>query len=201
MVASILLATTGWLGGCHTKDMVGNEATVQGTVQVCTSCHGFAGRGGNPTFPILAGQTKEYLVVQLTAFRAKTRADPHAHTYMWGMAAKLDDATIRGVAEYFSQQDPAKGATGKDPALVARGATIFKNGIEAENVPACYLCHGEHAEGTGEVPRLAGQHSAYLERQMEAFRLKTRANDIMHDNVKELGPKDATAIAAYLATL
>jgi len=199
-LAASLLASAGMLAGCHTKDMVGNEGTVQGTVQVCSSCHGFDGRGSNPTFPILAGQQQEYLVAQLTAFRAKTRADPHAHTYMWGMAAKLDDATIKGVAEFFSKQQPSPGVTDKDPALVAAGEKIFKNGIPAENVPACNLCHGEHAEGAGAIPRLAGQHSEYLERQLEAFRLKTRTNDIMHDNVKQMGAVEATQIAAYLAS-
>ncbi len=199
--AAAALLGAGMLAGCHVKDELGNEGTVGGTVQVCTTCHGIDGRNNNPTFPNLAGQQKEYIVAQLKAFRGKTRGDPHAHTYMWGMAAQLDDKTIDGVATFFSQQKPVAGATDKDPALVAAGEKIFKNGIDAEGVPACLLCHGEHAEGAGEVPRLAGQHSEYLERQMEAFRLNTRTNEIMHANVKQLNEPDAHAIAAYLASL
>src|SRR6516164_4411449 len=65
---------------------------VQGTVHVCSSCHGLNGNSISPTFPRLAGQRAEYLETQLKAFRDKTRADPHAHTYMWGMAAHLSDS-------------------------------------------------------------------------------------------------------------
>lgn len=199
--AAFMVAAAGALAGCHVKQELGNSSTIGGTVQVCTTCHGPTGRNDNPTFPNLAGQQKEYLVVQLKAFRDHTRADPHAHTYMWGMAAQLDDKTIDGVATFFSQQTPARGVTGTDPALVAAGEKIFKNGIDAQNVPACHLCHGEQAEGAGAVPRLADQHAEYLERQMEAFRLNTRTNEIMHSNVKQLDATDAHTIAAYLAQL
>jgi cytochrome c553 len=59
------------------------DSTVAGTLHVCESCHGPGGRSISPTFPRLAGQQKDYLVAQLQAFRDKTRADPHAQTYMW----------------------------------------------------------------------------------------------------------------------
>src|ERR1039458_6023658 len=81
-----------------------NNTVVEGTVHVCTSCHGLGGRSISPTFPRLAGQQHDYIVAQLQAFRDHTRADPHAHTYMWGMAAKLSDSTIEGLAKYFSSQ-------------------------------------------------------------------------------------------------
>jgi cytochrome c553 len=44
----------------------------------CSSCHGPGGRGGqglNPIFPILAGQSAEYLEAQLKSFRALTQDD------------------------------------------------------------------------------------------------------------------------------
>lgn len=188
------------LTGCTTKAMVGNEDSVQGTVQVCASCHGPHGRNGNPTFPVLAAQQPEYLEAQLRAFRDHTRADPHAHTYMWGMAAKLSDATIKGVAQYYAGQTAmAPGA--QDPALVNAGTALFANGLDSAGIPACAACHGADAHGNGAVPRLAGQHRAYLQTQLLAFQENARANDTMHGVAASLSPQQMRDVAAYLATL
>ena len=62
-------------------------------------------------------------------------------------------------------------------------------------------CHGEKAEGNGPIPRLAGQHRAYLVRQLEAFAALARANEIMHEMSKNLTPEQISEVTAYLATL
>jgi cytochrome c553 len=198
--AAVLVAAGLSLSGCITKQIVGNDPTVQGTVQVCSSCHGLEGRSENPTFPILAAQQHDYLVAQLKAFRDKTRADPHAHTYMWGMAAKLSDSTIDGVATFFAAQAPAQGRE-QDPALVAGGAAIYKSGITAREVPACSACHGDTALGNGPIPRLASQHQTYIVDQLQAFQTNSRANEMMHANAKNLSAQEIRELAAYLATL
>jgi cytochrome c553 len=167
--------------------------------KVCSTCHGRAGQSVSPTFPGLAGQTAEYLEVQIKAFRDRTRADPHARAYMWGMAAQLSDEAITGLAAYYSALPPTAG-TPADPGEVAKGRQIFMEGIDAEEVPACHACHGEKAEGIGAVPRLAGQHRRYLERQMEAFASNLRANEIMHDNSKNLTAAEISAVAAFLSS-
>jgi len=176
------------------------DTTVAGTVHVCSSCHRPEGRSISPTFPRLAGQQKDYLVAQLQAFRDKTRADPHAQTYMWGMAARLSDPTIDGIAAYYAAQTPVAGQPIASPETAA-GKKIFTEGIPSENVPACMSCHGEGAEGNGPIPRLAGQHQAYLTRQLEAFASMARANEIMHENSKDLTPEQIAEVTAYLATL
>ena len=164
------------------------------------SCHGPGGRSISPTFPRLAGQQKDYIVAQLQAFRDKTRADPHAQTYMWGMAAQLSDPTIDAIAAYYASQTPVAGQASDLPETVA-GKKIFTEGIPSESVPACMACHGEKAEGNGPIPRLAGQHQAYLARQLEAFASMARANEIMHENSKDLTPQQISEVTAYLATL
>jgi cytochrome c553 len=171
-----------------------------GVVHVCSSCHGAGGRSDSPTFPRLAGQQKDYIEAQLKAFRDKTRADPHAHTYMWGMAAQLNDATIEGLASYYSSQQPATGSRA-DPTLAAHGKAIYDQGIDARNVPACAACHGDKGEGNSVIPRLADQHREYIEEQLRNFASNARANETMHDNAKGLTPDDITALAAYLASL
>ena len=191
-----LLASTGCTG-TETQG-TGPSASVAGTEHVCSSCHGMSGRSISSTFPRLAGQQDEYLVNQLKAFRDHSRADPHAHTYMWGMAARLSDPTIDGLAAYYSAQAPVHGSPG-DPTEMAAGQKIFQEGIPAENVPACTVCHGENAQGAGAIPRLAGQHRSYLERQLEAFSSNARANEIMHENSKNLTPHEISAVTAFLS--
>jgi len=181
-------------------ESAGVESTVAGTVHICSSCHGPDGRSISPTFPRLAGQQKDYLVAQLQAFRDKTRADPHAQTYMWGMAARLSESTIDGIATYYSSQAPVAGAPSASPEAVA-GAKIYTEGIPSENVAACMSCHGAQAEGNGPIPRLGGQHQAYLARQLDAFQSMTRANEIMHENSKDLTAEQISEVTAYLATL
>ena len=176
------------------------DSTVVGTVHVCSSCHGSQGRSISPTFPRLAGQQKDYLVAQLQAFRDKTRADPHAQTYMWGMAAQLSDQNIDAIAAYYSSQAPVAGSPSASPETTA-GAKTYTQGISSESVPGCISCHGEKAEGNGPIPRLAGQHQAYLARQLEAFASMARANEIMHENSKDLTAEQISEVTAYLATL
>jgi len=189
-----------WLAGCHTKDMVGNEASIAGTEHVCASCHGANGRSNNPDFPNLAGQQKTYLQAQLHAFHNKTRADPHAHTYMWGMAANLDGPTIDGLAAVFAAEPAAPGSA-QDPDLVAAGRKIFVGGIPAAHVPPCMACHGAHALGAGPIPRLASQHRVYLEEQLHAFKVNSRANKTMHANAQSMDDEQIRDISAYLASL
>jgi cytochrome c553 len=175
------------------------DAVVAGTVHVCSSCHGPDGRSISSTFPRLAGQQKDYLVAQLQAFRDHTRADPHAKTYMWGMAARLSDPTIEAIAAYYSAQPPVPGEPASSPEITA-GKRIFTEGIPSESVPPCMSCHGEKAAGNGPIPRLAGQHPAYLARQLEAFASNARANVIMHRNSKDLTAVQISEVTAYLAT-
>ncbi len=175
-------------------------ADVADTVHVCSSCHGPGGHSLSSTFPRLAGQQKDYLIAQLTAFRDHTRADPHAQTYMWGMAARLSDPAIAAIAAYYAAQPPVPGTPDASPEAQA-GHKIYTEGIAAESVPACILCHGEKGAGNGPIPRLAGQHSAYIERQLEAFASKARANEIMHENSKNLTDEQIRDVAAYVRSL
>jgi cytochrome c553 len=195
LVSLTVVACSGTAPGSGSAD-----TSVAGTLHVCSSCHGPDGRSISPTFPRLAGQQKDYLVAQLQAFRDKTRADPHAQTYMWGMAAQLSDSTIDGIATYYASQAPVAGKPSASPET-AGGEKIFTEGIPPESVAACMSCHGEKAEGNGPIPRLAGQHQAYLARQLEAFASMARANEIMHENSKDLTAEQISAVTAYLATL
>jgi len=163
----------------------------------CQNCHGVRGDSTSPTFPRLNGQPAEYLVNELKDFRDHKRTDPHAQAYMWGMAATLDDTQIDALAKYYSGQTPTAPQTGG--ALAAEGKKIFLEGAPAQNIPPCQACHGEHGEGNGQFPRLAGQHAGYLTTQLESFRTLLRENDIMHANTKDMTDTQIEAIVSYLA--
>ncbi len=202
VLAALFLAIAPGVAGAQTKDGTApaTDEQVMGLVHVCSSCHGLDGKSISPTFPRLAGQTAPYLEAQLISFRDHTRADPHARTYMWGMAGHLSDSVIKGVAAYFAGQTPATG-TPADPADMAAGQKIFEEGVPARDVPACQACHGEHAEGQDVYPRLASQHRDYLIEQLQNFASNARANEIMHDNSKHLNPDEIRQITAYLGSL
>jgi cytochrome c553 len=202
--AALLLAALG-LAACGgpgqaTPTAAALPPDIAGTVHVCSSCHGPGGHSVSSTFPRLAGQQKDYLIAQLTAFRDHTRADPHAQTYMWGMAARLSNPMIAALAAYYSAQPPAPGTPDDSPPAAA-GRKIYTAGIPGRQVPPCFACHGDKGHGNGPIPRLAGQHRAYLERQLEAFASKARANEIMHENSKNLTSEQIGDVAAYVASL
>lgn len=76
----------------------GNAST---GVAACAGCHGPSGAGIPAQYPRVSGQFAEYVEAQLKAFRAGARAnDPNAT--MRGVAARMTDREIQGVAEYVA---------------------------------------------------------------------------------------------------
>jgi len=73
-------------------------------VYACSSCHGKDGRGKDPNnslFPVIGGQTKDYLLKQMNDFRSGDRKNDPAGM-MGGIASKMTDAEIDAVAEFVS---------------------------------------------------------------------------------------------------
>ena len=170
--------------------------------KICASCHGPRGNSVSPAFPKLAGQQKDYLEVQLKAFRDRTRGDPMAQAYMWGMTAQLTDQMIANLATYYAQQRPAPGKPA-DPKLAQAGQAIFEQGIPSAAVPACQTCHGQRAEGNAVIPRLADQHPEYLVKQLVSFKSKTRAEASappMHAVTSGMTFDQMESAAAYAAS-
>jgi len=140
--------------------------------QVCATCHGITGQSDSPMYPKLAGQQKDYIVVQLKDLRDQSRSDKYAIVYMWGMARNLTDKQIDELADYFSAQTPMYGEANHSTSAQAqlkRGEDIFNNGVPTAGVVACNGCHGPEGAGMAEIPRIAGQHSDYIVKQLNAF--------------------------------
>jgi cytochrome c553 len=190
-----------WSAARAQSDVAGaDQAAQKVAASICSSCHGPTGLSTSPLFPRLAGQQELYLVAQLKAFKAKTRGEQDAHDYMWGMATLLEDPVLEGMARYYAAQKPGPGISG-NAQLVARGKILFEKGDPARSIVACSTCHGDAAQGNSIFPRLAGQHAAYVARQLEVIQKRFRASPVMHGVIKDLGPQDMKAVAEYVQSL
>jgi cytochrome c553 len=68
---------------------------------------------------------------------------------------------------------------------------------------ACGTCHGGDYKGKGDVPRLAGQHSLYLIRQLKDMQTGARKDKsvaLMKPVVDHLSDREIVAVSAYLAS-
>ena len=199
--AGLLMVSIAHAADVSTTGMTDAQKTeLQKTIETCGACHGLNGRSVSPTFPILAAQSAPYIELQLHAFKDQTRADPEAQAYMWGMASQLNDASISGLAAYFSKQLAAEGKSG-NATLIAQGKQIFVEGVPGRQIPACASCHGAQAQGNGPFPRLAGQHAPYLLKQLLVIQSVLRTAPVMHGVIKDLTRDQMQAVVAYLESI
>jgi cytochrome c553 len=164
----------------------------------CAACHGADGNSGVPANPKLAQQHPEYIVKQLTDFKAGKRMSP----IMQPMAAGLSDADIRNIA-YWAASQKAKPGFAKDKELVSMGERIYRGGIADRQVPACAGCHSPTGAGIpAQYPRIAGQHADYTAAQLTAFRDGVRKNSVpMAQVAAKLNDREIKAVADYVAGL
>jgi cytochrome c553 len=174
-----------------------DQGVRQLTTQACAQCHGPSGLSTSPAFPNLAGQQAMYIEAQLKAFKDHSRGDPGAQAYMWGMSSQLDDEMIKRVAAFYAALPPSRGTPG-DKTLVAKGKQIYDQGFSEGGIPACTVCHGPNAGGKEAIPRLAGQHPAYLVKQLAYFKSLLRGNaPVMHAVGDKMTLEQMEAVAAY----
>lgn len=167
-------------------------ASVEAKTQVCTSCHGPNGNSTDPQYPVLAGQNARYIYLQLRDFKEGRRHDPQ----MDPMAASLTRDDMLALADFFSKQKQASTSFKADPVKVAAG----KKKTDEVLCPMCHL--GEFA-GQNEIPRVAGQHYAYVKKQLGDFKAKRRTNDAgnMTSVAGTLSDDDIENLAQYIANL
>ncbi|MDP3438674.1 MAG: c-type cytochrome [Azonexus sp.] len=62
----------------------------------------------------------------------------------------------------------------------------------------CFLCHGLEGESASPVfPRLAGQHSEYITKQLGEFKSGKRKSDTMKPQSEELTPAEMKSLGAF----
>ena len=72
---------------------------------------------------------------------------------------------------------------------------------EAKYTAMCAACHGADGNaGSPEYPKLAGQHPAYLAKQLAEFKSGKRANAIMSGMAAAMSDEDMKNVAAWLSS-
>lgn len=146
-------------------------ATLGGT---CAACHGYQGNSVG-IIPSLAGNTAEYFVDTMEAFKSGDRKS----TVMGRVAKGYTSEEIEKMGKYFAVQKPIPMAQNYDSAKAALGAKIHKE--------SCNKCHEDGGKSGAEDPVLAGQSMLYLKYSMADFKNKDREPDKkMSKKVKEV---------------
>lgn len=184
----------------------GEQIVQQGNGQgatACIACHGPQGAGNAAAgYPRLSMLNADYLSAQLRAYQQGTRTNP----IMQPIAKALSDAEIEAVAEYYAgktSEVPAPETV--DTELLHQGEELALQGAWKQTIPACVSCHGPGGNGVGtHFPALAGQHAAYIEGQIQAWKNGQRSNDpnqLMEVVAQRLSEAQIKAVAAYFASL
>jgi len=164
----------------------------------CFLCHGATGDSSSPLYPKLAGQNEAYLLKQLRNFKLGQRESND----MRKIVADMDDNDMRAAAHYFSHQEPSRGKSAYAE-MRAVGEKIYREGNAANGLTPCRECHGETGTGSDVLPRIAGQHTLYIETQLTLFEERKRTNDnaLMQDIAKRLTTDEIRAVAEFLRAL
>ena len=206
LVANVLVAAALAAGAVNLAQAAGDAEAGKNKSAVCGACHGADGNSMIPNFPKLAGQVEAYTVKQLKDIKSGDRVVPE----MAGIVPGLSEQDMADLAAYYASQTIKGGSA--DPDLVKHGEDVFRAGKADAGVTACTACHGAKGKGMPEAgfPALAGQHSAYLEAQLKAFRAagredhegKRRENDgeakMMRATAARLSDDDIKALSSYI---
>lgn len=184
--------------------------SLEAKIHFCSECHGRLGQGygGYYTIPQLAGQQLPYIQNQFKAIHERVRDDPLVAKIMWPYLRDLDPGIWAGLAEHFSALPPTAHPGGPKN-LVAEGKKLFEEGVPDANIPACVACHGDKAQGSDVVPRLAGQFYGYTVDELTDWVRGYRAKDpetpenpnVMQPIASSLSKEQIAAVAAYLSRL
>ena len=112
------------------------------------------------------------------------------------VAATLEQGDMLALADWFSKQKEKPTGFKPDPAKVDAGRR------KADEV-LCSMCHGGNFAGQNEIPRVAGQHYAYIVKELSDFKARKRTNDAgnMTSVASTLSAQDIENLAHYLVGL
>jgi cytochrome c553 len=187
-----VLAVVGLFIALATADARAQADAIKDKTQTCVACHGPNGNSTDPQYPILAGQTARYIFLELRDFKEGRRHDPQ----MDPMAANLTPDDMLALGDYFSKQTKEPNGFKADGGKVALGA-------KKSDEVLCTMCHGGGFLGQNEIPRVAGQHYAYIKKQLSDFKARRRTNDAgnMTSVAGTLSDADIENLAQYIANL
>ena len=167
------LSAIAFMAAAASVQAAGDAEAGKAKAAVCAGCHGADGNSMVPSFPKIAGQGAKYLVKQLQDMKSGAREVPQMAAFLPG----LSDQDIEDIAAYYESQTAKVGKA--DPALVELGEKLYRAGNAESGVTACAGCHGAKGNGmpAAGFPALSGQHAAYIEAQLKAFRASGRGDE------------------------
>ena len=150
----------------------------------CKTCHGKNGIAQIPIAPNIAGESADYLISQLLAFKSGQRQ----HEMMNVVAQSLDEKSIELLSNWYA----------------AKSLSITLSADKQSNsvIDKCVQCHG--ADGiaiTAKTPHLAGESVIYIDTQLKAFRNGKRTHEIMSRIAENLTDDQMRQAAQWYANI
>jgi cytochrome c553 len=171
---------------------------------MCIGCHGIAGYQASfpevHKVPMISGQTADYIVASLNAYKRGDRR----HPTMRSLSVSLSDEDMADLAAFYAQHGqsmiktvaatPARAPSAAVEALLTRGA--------------CASCHGANYNQplVAAYPKIAGQHADYLYAALRSYKVQGnpnigRNNAIMVGQVQPFTRAELRLMANYIASL
>lgn len=179
-------------------DMKPNIKNGEKVYAKCVSCHHYKGWGKEDgSVPVIGGQYAKVLIRQLADIRSLSKVDnpdmfDQADPEQIGGAQAIADVS----AYIASMPGDANTSKGRGDQLDL-GKKLYES--------KCRQCHGEQAQGDviDSVPKLKGQHYAYLLRRMQWIGSGNKKNSkpIMVLRMKSLSANEMEAVADYMSRL
>lgn len=165
--------------------------------ETCAACHGQDGRGTpDGEIPAIAGQHGSVLLKQLTDFRHEQRWNERMRNFTdrHHLTGAQDLTDVAAFVANLPRFPPSAKGIGDGRGL-GEGASVYFR--------SCERCHGPLGQGNLLLrrPRLAGQHYAYLLRQLQETAENQRPGmDRAHVAlIKEMSPEQRQGVADYLS--
>lgn len=193
-------------------EKTGDPAAGEAQAAACTACHGADGNSPAPNFPKIAGLGEKYLTKQLKDIQSGERKVIE----MAGLLDGKSEQNLKDLAAFFNSKTmQLSGAKPQKVRINAGievdglelGARVFRAGNLNTGVPACTGCHSPKGMGNEPAgyPRLSGQYSEYIAKQLRAFRAGERTNDgdsrVMRQVAEHMSDAEIDAVANYISGL
>jgi len=190
----------------------GNVAAGEAQAAICAGCHGADGNSPAPSFPKIAGLGEKYLTEQLKLIQTNDRAIVE----MTGLLDGKSEQDLKDLAAFFNSKTMQ--LSGAQPLEVKvnagikvdglkLGARVFRAGNLETGVPACTGCHSPKGLGNDPAgyPRLSGQYSEYIAKQLRAYRAGDRTaganSQIMRQVAEQMSDAEIDSVANYISGL
>lgn len=178
----------------------GNVQAGEAKAAMCIGCHGIPGyQNSFPEIhkvPKISGQTEQYLVASLLAYKNGDRK----HPTMRGVSGTLTDEDIADLSAFYAVHNGDVKAPETPRSARASTAALIEKG-------ACVACHGANFSSPIDpsYPKIGGQHADYLYVALKSYTVEGsqvlgRNNAIMSSIVQQYTLRELREMANYIGS-